>query len=82
MTDNSKPTYEQLMARIAELEAAGVRKPNTLSFKVSAEKKAISVSGLGKFPCTLYASQWERIAEAMPRLLAFIKANEALVARK
>lgn len=76
-----KPTYEELLARLAAFEA-GERKPNTLSFKVSEKSGAVSVYGLGRLPATLYASQWERVAESMPRLLAFIKANEATVARK
>jgi len=80
--ENSKPTYEQLMARIAELGAKGHREPNTLSFKVSEKSGAVSVYGLGRLPATLYASQWERVAADMPRLLSFIKANADKVARK
>lgn len=42
--------------------------------KVS-EKGGLSVYGLGRFPVTLYASQWSALAEKMPEILAFIDAN-------
>lgn len=42
--------------------------------KVS-EKGGLSVYGLGRFPVTLYASQWSAVAEKMPEILAFIDAN-------
>ena len=62
MTDNTQhanqPTYEQLIARIAELEAAKVTiTPGTLGMKIG-DKGGICVSGLtARFPVTLYAEQ-------------------------
>ncbi len=54
--EQGKPTYEQLMARVAELEAAK-NKPGSLGMKIG-EKGGISVSGLtARFPVTLYAEQ-------------------------
>lgn len=53
---------EAMQQRILELEAklAKALKPKTNTIKVSA-KGAVSVYGLGKFPVTLYASQWEKL---------------------
>jgi hypothetical protein len=67
-----------LIARIAELEA---KKAPNVSFKVST-KGAVSVYGLGRFPVTLYAGQWERLFSHADALKAFIAANAATVARK
>ncbi len=79
-------TREQLMALVEAQAKAQERK---LSFKVTATKPdgsgtngAISVYGLGRFPITLYESQWERLWTAMPALREFMTANAALLARK
>ncbi len=42
------------------------------------EKGAVSVYGLNspRFPVTLYAAQWERLAGFIPSVLDFIKQNE------
>ena len=86
-TDISKLPSD-VQALIAKLQASQAQ-PRTISFKVTAKKPdgtgtdgAISAYGLGRFPVTLYAGQWERLREAMPALQAFIKANEAIVSRK
>jgi len=42
----------------------------------------LSIYGMGRFPITAYASQWERILEVKEELEAFIKANQASLARK
>ena len=61
-------------------EAAAKIKP--LTFKVG-EKGGISVYNLNaRFPLTLYISQWERLIEAMPKLIEFAKANNAQLKRK
>jgi hypothetical protein len=59
----------------AELKAAKAAEGQALRLKVS-EKGALSVYGLGRFPVTLYKSQWERLAKAMPTIESFIAANE------
>jgi len=66
-----------LLAEIERLKADNARllaKRSTVSFKVS-EKGALSVYGLGRFPVTLYRSQWERLMVALPQVKAFIEAN-------
>lgn len=67
---------EALKAKLAERPTAG-----KLAFKVS-EKGAVCVLGLQRFPVTLYAGQWERLAAVMPDLTAFIAANAATISRK
>lgn len=46
-------------------------KANGLTLKVS-EKKAVSVYGLGRFPLTLYAGQWERLLDHAEHIRQFI----------
>jgi hypothetical protein len=69
----TEPTKEELLARIAELEKqVGARKAGKLEFKVS-EKGAVSVYGLGRFPTTLYAEQWDKLLDVAEELRAFIE---------
>ena len=62
-------TVEELQAKIAKLEAQ-VASP--LPMKVSA-KGAVSVYGLGRFPVTLYKSQWDKLLAAAPVVAQFIE---------
>ena len=57
----TEPTYEELKARVAELEKqAGRRQKGSLEVRVG-EKGGVSVYGLGRFPVTLYYEQWIRL---------------------
>ncbi len=67
---------DELLAYIDNMQAQPTRK---LTCKVSA-KGAISVYGLGRFPVTLYASQWDRLLAAADDIRAFAKVNAALLA--
>ena len=71
---------EQLEALVAKLQADSQRK---LSCKVS-EKGAVAVYGLGRFPVTLYQSQWERLVEFVKSgaIDRFIEANNDKLSRK
>jgi hypothetical protein len=69
---------DELLAYVTRLQTANQRK---VSLKVS-EKGAISLYGLGRFPVTLYASQWERLLQEVDHVRDFIKDNEALLSRK
>lgn len=64
----------QLAAAQAENAALKAAGKASGSIKVSA-KGAVSVYGLGRFPVTLYASQWAKLAERLPEVQAFIKAH-------
>ena len=52
-----------------------------LSLKVS-DKGAVSVYGLGRFPVTLYAPQWERLLAIADEIRSFITQNEDKLDRK
>ncbi len=71
----AEPTYEELQARVAELEKKTARRTGDLEFKVG-EKGGVSVYGLGRFPVTLYYEQWNRLLEAAPRLKEFLEENK------
>ena len=72
----AEPTYEELKAKLAELEKqVGGRKRGALEFKVS-EKGGVSVYGLGRFPVTLYYEQWTRLLEQADQLKEFLEANK------
>ena len=78
---SQKPTYDELMAQVAALKAKQVAS-NKISFKVSENKGTLSVYGLGRFPVSLYASQWERLIAAADDIKAFIAANASTLTRK
>ena len=70
----AEPSYDELKARLAELERKTVRAGN-LQFKVG-EKGGVSVYGLGRFPVTLYYEQWVRLLDASADLRAFLESNK------
>jgi hypothetical protein len=70
----TEPTYEELKARVAELEKQ--KHIGSLQFKVS-EKGGVSVYGLGRFPVTLYYEQWARLLGAVEELRGFLQTNKA-----
>ena len=73
----AEPTYEELKAKLAELEKqqAGKRSGN-LEFRVS-EKGGVSVYGLGRFPVTLYYEQWNRLLDRADDLKTFMEENKS-----
>jgi hypothetical protein len=73
----SEPSYEELKAKLAELEKqVQGRKRGTLDFKVS-EKGGVSVYGLGRFPVTLYYEQWIRLLDQAEQIRAFLEENKS-----
>ena len=72
-----EPSYEELKARVAELEKQQTgRKTGTLEFRVG-EKGGVSVYGLGRFPVTLYYEQWNRLLDAADKLREFLEENKS-----
>ena len=72
----AEPSYEELKAKIAELEKQGAgRRTGALEFRVG-EKGGVSVYGLGRFPVTLYYEQWIRLLDAAPQLRKFLEENK------
>ena len=73
----AEPSYEELKARLAELEKqGGGRRTGQLDFRVG-EKGGVSVYGLGRFPVTLYYEQWTRLLDASTQLRTFLEENKA-----
>jgi hypothetical protein len=73
----AEPTYEELKARLEELEKKGAgRRTGELDFKVG-EKGGVSVYGLGRFPVTLYYEQWIRLLDTGEKLRKFLDENKA-----
>lgn len=72
-------TADELQAEIERLkkENEGLKsgKSTGISMKVS-EKGALSLYGLGKWPVTLYKSQWLRVAENIDKVLDFIEEHK------
>lgn len=74
---DSAKVQELLAAYRKQLEAErGVG-----SLKIS-PKGAISIYGLGKFPVTLYLSQYEAFKLRLPEIDAFVEANRERLAVK
>jgi len=73
----SEPSYEELKAKLADLEKqVQGRKRGTLDFKVS-EKGGVSVYGLGRFPVTLYYEQWIRLLDQAEPIRQFMEENKS-----
>lgn len=79
LNDINSMTKEQLAALLeqarAENEALKRAKPSG-GLKISA-KGALSVYGLGRFPVTLYKSQWIALISQIEAIKAFISAHES-----
>lgn len=71
-------TADELRALVARMQAANQRK---LTIKAT-PKGGVSVYGLGRFPVTLYQSQWTRLLGEADAIQEFIKDNAALLATK
>jgi len=69
-----------LIAQIAQLKAENARLQATklaaqrVTLKVT-EKGGVSMYGLGRFPVTLYKSQWLKLLAEVDTIAAFIEAN-------
>lgn len=76
-TLNSKSPAEL----IAIIEAMAKASRAKLTMKVS-EKGAASLYGMGRWPVTLYKSQWLRLLEEADAIRAFLKAHDAVLTDK
>ena len=73
----TEPTYEEMKAKLAELEKqVGTKRTGAMDFKVG-EKGGVSVYGLGRFPVTLYYEQWNRLLDAADKLREFMEENKS-----
>jgi hypothetical protein len=73
----SEPSYDELKAKLAELEKqVQGRGRGALQYKVS-EKGGVSVYGLGRFPVTLYYEQWVRLLDQADQIRQFLEDNKS-----
>ena len=71
---------EKLKAENTELRTKR-NTPPPLTLKVS-QKGACSLYGIGRFPVTLYGSQWERVLDHGDKIREFLNANASQLATK
>lgn len=76
LQDLSTASHDELLAQVAALKAklAMATKPRRLVLKVG-KAGGVSLYGMGKYPVTLYRSQWERLLNATQEIRDFIEAN-------
>lgn len=70
LRDLSSKSNAELIAMVQALQANGQKR---ITMKVSEGKQCLSVYGLGRYPVTLYAQQWERLLDVAGDIKAFIK---------
>lgn len=79
--------FKAMQAELAKLKAenealkAKQAARNKLTLKLS-EKGGVSLYGLGRFPVTLYGSQWERLLGFVDEIRAFLQENADKLATK
>ncbi len=78
-SDDTAPA--NLLAELERLRAENARLLQRTSTQGShlgvsmGEKKNVKVTGLGRYPVTLYAPQWMRLLQFAPRIQEYIEAN-------
>jgi len=72
-----------LQAELARLRAenAALKERPAVTLKVS-EKGCLSLYGVGRFPVTLYPSQWQVVVANVDKITAFIADNKSKLAWK
>ena len=73
--DDLATLQEQIATLKAELKEKKKNTPRALSMKVS-QKGALSVYGLGRFPVTLYPTQFTRLLSIKEEIETFIADNK------
>jgi hypothetical protein len=81
----NQQSYDDILAMVELLREENAKlkatKANGVGMKIGT-KGALSVYGLGRFPVTLYRSQWEKLIAKVPEIQEFIKANSDKLAVK
>ena len=76
---------EELQKEVEKLRAENKALKNSLSKGLSlrvSQKGALSVYGLGRFPVTLYKTQWLRLLDMAEDIKTFIEQNESQLKSK
>ena len=81
VSEASADMLAQITALRKENEALRTAANSPLKIKVS-DKGAVSVYGLGKWPLTLYRSQWEKLIAHTSAVKSFIEVNSSKLASK
>lgn len=82
LPDLTTPSHDELLALIANLRQENSKlKDKGSSLKVT-EKGGVSLYGLGRFPVTLYQSQWAKLLEQAETIRKFIADNQSRLAVK
>ncbi len=74
-SDNDDVMKKELEPLRAENETLKQTKSENISFKVG-QKGGMSMYGLGRFPVTLYKSQWFILLEASDKIKEFLKDHD------
>jgi|SRR5262245_22029 len=77
----SDAMVEELLRLRAENKALKAQQTVGLKMKVS-DKGALSIYGMGRFPVTLYKSQWLTLLAMADKIKAFIQANDHALRNK
>lgn len=83
MLDVSKMTQADLIKLVMAQQAAlaEANKTRKLTMKV-AKSGGMSLYGMGRWPITLYKSQWQQLLGHTKEIEAFLATNDALLASK
>lgn len=73
--DLTQLSQAELIAKITAMQAGAQRK---LTLKVS-KRGAVSLYGMGRFPVTLYAAQWDKVLDEAEAIKAFIQTNQNIL---
>jgi hypothetical protein len=73
-------TELEMLARIAELEKQVTNSRSSARCKV-AKSGGVSFYGTGRWPITLYKSQWEILFANVETIKAFILTNDSLLSQ-
>jgi hypothetical protein len=83
MSTATKRILPDLQAQFAALQAENAAlKARTFSNLKVSSKGGVSLYGLGRFPVTLYKSQWDKLLGMAPDIQEFLKVNESKLAVK
>src|SRR5580765_2168897 len=72
----------KMEAYIAELEGKVTKMQKSNGRLKVTEKGGVSLYGLGRFPVTLYKSQWDKLLAMAPEIADFIETNKDRLAVK
>jgi hypothetical protein len=83
MAEMTRKEMEEMITKLqAENAAHKAKNDRPITCKVAQKSGGCSVYGLGRFPVTLYKSQWSKLLASAPKIEAFLKENDAVLKDK